>query len=166
MSKRRPSRLRASRVSFLPSRKTVRPTITSSVSPSRFLCIDGDVISREDTPPVLSSRPGASLPKTRRDGRIGHDDVSLVDHRGGTRTVFLFPAGENTVTRVFPQHRSSQKPQTLSILYPAIYLSPSLFLSLSGGSRFLFFFRHGRLCFLSIIKSGARLCFGIPPLSK
>lgn len=47
MSRSRPSRLRVSSVSFLLSRKVVRPMIASTVNPSKLLCINGNVISKE-----------------------------------------------------------------------------------------------------------------------
>lgn len=79
MSRSKPSRLRVSSVSFLLSRKVVRPTIVSTVNPSKFLCIDGNVISKEylNTPlayTLSSHRHSVSFRKEFQSG----SDVVLV----------------------------------------------------------------------------------------
>jgi len=95
----------------------------------------------------------------------------IIVHSPGGKQSLLFPRGSIAArsyrsddqygyeitgvqrVRVFPQHRPNRKPR----------------LSLRSRSRFLFFFRHGRLRFLSIIKGKARLYarlyFDMPLLS-
>jgi len=54
MSRSKPSRLRVSSASFLLSRKVVRPTIVSTVNPSKLLCIDGNVTFPRNTSKYIS----------------------------------------------------------------------------------------------------------------